>query len=115
MTNWNECFRAVCESLYRIQVQYSGGVIKATGFVVAKYREPDKLTFALATAEHVFRPLPDYENLHWTVERYRWSGVSTGVSTFQSNLERVGNSPTRSNTELDVGLLFMPETEFSVF
>lgn len=111
-TAWENSFPRVCESLFRITVGHGGGTVGATGFVIAKYKRQDgNLGFALATAEHVFKPLAPYENLLWRVDRFTWRGVGDGWSTFKSNLELLGNSPIRASLASDVGLLFVPQTD----
>jgi hypothetical protein len=105
-------FPDVCSSLFRISATHGNGTIAATGFVIAQYTRPGKLAFALATAEHVFRPLRSYENIHWRLDQFDWLGRPTGWITFKSNLELLGNSPIRANLVTDVGLLFAPPVDF---
>jgi hypothetical protein len=111
---WEEVFPQICKSLLRITARHSAGEVSATGFVVARYAQPGELEFAIATAEHVFQPLPANENVYWTIESFGWRGEPLGWSTFTSNLEALGKSPIRANLVSDVGLLFSPPTKFDL-
>ncbi len=111
---WDSVFPQICKSMFRITATYEGGSVSATGFMVAKYKQPDKLAFAMATAEHVFRPLPMYADVQWSVERYNWKAEKTGSHSFKSNIQKMGGSPIRANLVSDVGLLFLPKLEFEV-
>ena len=109
---WDQVFDNICDSLLKVTAKYEGGAVSATGFLVARYKQPDKLAFALATAEHVFQPLPMYTDVEWMLQRYNWKGQGTGYVTFKSNLQKLGASPIRANLESDVGLLFLPKLAF---
>lgn len=109
---WDGVFCRICEGMFRLTANHARGTVWATGFLVAKYKTPDKLAFALATAEHVFRPLPMYTDVKWTLERFSWKGEATGNVTFTSNLQKMGGSPIRANLEFDVGLVFLPPLAF---
>lgn len=110
--NWDQVFGNICDSILKVTAKYEGGAVSATGFLVARYKQPGKLAFALATAEHVFRPLPMYTDVEWMLQRYNWKGQGTGHVTFKSNLQKLGASPIRANLKSDVGLLFLPKLAF---
>jgi hypothetical protein len=107
---WDQVFGNICDSLLKVTAKYKGGTVSATGFLIAKYNPQGKL--ALATAKHVFRPLPMYTDVEWMLQRYDWKGHGTGCVTMKSNLQKLGASPIRANLESDVGLLFLPKLAF---
>lgn len=109
---WDGVFGRICEGMFKLTASYKGGSVTATGFLVARYKKPDKLAFALATAEHVFRPLPMYTDVQWTLERFDWKGDGTGWLNFKSNLQKLGGSPIRAHLDFDVGLVFLPPLAF---
>ncbi len=109
---WDEVFPRICDSMFRLTAKYNGGAVSATAFTIAKYKEPGNLAFVLATAEHVFKPLPMYTDVEWVLQRYNWKGEGTGWLTFKSNLQKLGKSPNRANLACDVGVVVVPKLDF---
>jgi hypothetical protein len=105
---WYESFPEVCKSLFRIKAQCSSGTYIGTGFVVAKFRNPDKLGFILGTAKHVLAALPEYENIHWIIEKIDIVGNVTETFVFKTNIELKGQSAMRFHNELDIACVSMP-------
>lgn len=106
---WDSCFSEICKSLYRIKAQCSSGTYKGTGFIVAKFSNPDKLDFIIGTAKHVFKELPEYENIHWTIEKFDMWGNKIEEFIFKTNLEEKGKSAIRVHSEFDIALLTIPK------
>lgn len=106
---WDECFPEICKSLFRIKAQCSSGIYIGTGFVVAKYKETGKLDFVLATAKHVIKNLPEYEYIHWTIEKFDLRGNKIEEFAFKTNIEETGKSAIRQHKEFDIASIFIPK------
>jgi len=103
---WDECFPEICKSLFRIKAQCSSGTFKGSGFLVAKYKKTGKNSLVFATAKHLIKDLPNYENIHWTLEKFDLRGNVIETLTFKTNIEKMGESAIRVHDEYDIALLF---------
>ena len=91
---WDQVFCHVCNSLLQVTATYGAtGSAKATGFIVARYRQPSTIAFALATAGHVFRDISMYTDVEWMVQSYNWMGQERGYASSTSNIQKTGGSP----------------------
>lgn len=106
---WDECFIEICKSLYRIKVTCSSGTYFATGFIIGKFNASEKkVDFILSTARHVLDVLPEYETIHWEVERFDWKGEIINKISFKTNIEATGVSAIRLHKQFDVGCISIP-------
>jgi len=108
---WDECFSEICKSLFRIKAQCSLGTYKGTGFLIAKYKKPGNINLVLATAKHLVKNLPVYENIHWTIEKIDLIGNIIETLTFKTNIEKTGQSAMRLHNEFDIASLFIPKID----
>jgi hypothetical protein len=106
---WEECFPEICKSLFRIKATCSSGTYLGTGFVVAKFQNPDKLDFVLATAKHVVKNLPEHETIYWSIEKFDLTGNKIEDFIFQTNVELTGKSAIRQHKDFDIAAVCIPK------
>jgi hypothetical protein len=105
---WEDCFSEICKSLFRIKVKCSSGTYLGTGFVVSKFKKPEKLDFVLATAKHVIAKVPENENVYWSIEKFNATGNKIEEFVFQTNVEVTGKSVIRSHKDFDIAAVCIP-------
>ncbi|MFC1990188.1 hypothetical protein ACFLVW_06510 [Chloroflexota bacterium] len=105
---WDQCFAEICGSLFKISISFGSTKSWGTGFMVAKYKNPDKLALVLATAKHVVS-FPENETVQWDIKQLDWHGNIKRILSFKSNNALMKASPIRVHTDLDIGAVFIPK------